>query len=130
MGAPGEAEDEHICVVEAMTIYEKWAHERFSGERMHDPLFAYDDTKLVTRADVQRIVMQSAVAEGVDPNDLGSHSLRIGGASALYAAFRDTALVQRWGRWNSDAFQGYLWEARDMAQGVASSMARADLTMV
>ena len=38
---------------------------------MYDPLFAYDDGKLVTRADVQRVVMQSAVAEGVDPNDLG-----------------------------------------------------------
>ena len=35
-----------------------------------------------------------------------------------------------WGRWHSDAFPGYLWEARDMAQGVASSMAAADLTMV
>ena len=74
--------------------------------------------------------MQSAVAEGMDPNYLGPHSLRIGGASALYAAFSGTALVQRWGRWNSDAYQVYLWEARDMAQGVASSMARADLTMV
>ena len=122
--------DARLCVVEALEIYEGWARERFSGARMYDPLFAFDDAKLVTRADVQRIVMQSAVAEGVDPDDLGSHSLRIGGASALYAAFKDTALVQRWGRWNSDAFQGYLWEARDMAEGVASSMAAADLTMV
>eukprot|EP00959_Pyramimonas_sp_CCMP1952_P299368 6261160-Pyramimonas_sp.AAC.1 len=65
----------------------------------------------------------------MDPNDLGSHSLRIGGASALYAAFKDTALVQRWGRWSSDAFQGYLWEARGMAEGVASSMAATDITM-
>eukprot|EP00959_Pyramimonas_sp_CCMP1952_P024893 522437-Pyramimonas_sp.AAC.1 len=64
---------------------------------MYDPLFAFDDMHLVTRADVQRVVMQSAVAEGMDPNGLGSHSLRIGGAPALHAAFKDTALVQRWG---------------------------------
>ena len=74
--------------------------------------------------------MQSAVAEGVDPNDFGSRSPRIGGASAVCAAFKDTALAQRWGTWNSDAFQDYPWEARDMAQGVASSMAAADLTRV
>ena len=74
--------------------------------------------------------MQSAVAEGVDPNDLGSRGLRIGGASALYEAFKDAALVPREGRWNSDAFQDCLWEARDMARGVAGSMAAAHLTII
>ena len=97
---------------------------------MYEPLSAHDDTRLVTRADVQRVAMQSAVAEGVDPNDLGSRSLRIGGASALCAAFKDTALAQRWGRRNSDAFQGYLLEGRGVAQGVASSAAAVDLTAV
>ena len=61
------------CVVEALAIYEGWARERFTGSRMCDPLFAISDDRLVTRADVQRAAMQAAVAEGVDPNDLGSH---------------------------------------------------------
>eukprot|EP00959_Pyramimonas_sp_CCMP1952_P011420 239727-Pyramimonas_sp.AAC.1 len=74
--------------------------------------------------------MQSAVAEGMGPNDLGSRGLRIGGASALCAAFKDTASAQRWGRWNSDPFQGHLWEARGTAEGVASCMAATDITMV
>ena len=39
-GTQGGAEDEHICVVEALTLYEGWARERFSGARMYDPLFA------------------------------------------------------------------------------------------
>ena len=43
------------------------------------------------------------------PKDIGTHSLRIGGASALWNTFRDTALVQRWGRWTSSAFQSYFW---------------------
>ena len=118
------------CVVEALALYEGWAPERFTGNRKYDPLFAFADEKLVTRADVQRAAMQAAVAEVADPNDMGSHSLRIGGASALYAAFKDAALVQRWGRWKSDAFQDYIWEARDVAEGVASRMAAVDLTMV
>ena len=36
-------DEEHICVVEALEIYEGWARERFSGARMFDPLFAFDD---------------------------------------------------------------------------------------
>ena len=55
--------EEHLCVVEALALYEGWARERFTGARMYDPLFAYDGGKLVTRAEVQRVVMQSAVAE-------------------------------------------------------------------
>ena len=58
------------------------------------------------------------------------HSLRFGGASALWAAYRDSAVVKRWGRWASEAFQGYLWEARGNAAGVATAMASADLTQI
>ena len=74
--------------------------------------------------------MQASVAEGVEPGDFGSRSLRIGGASALCAAYKDAALARRWGRWNSDAFQDYLWDARDMAAGVACQVAAQDLAMV
>ena len=70
------------------------------------------------------------MAAGAAPKDVGTHSLRIGGASALYAKFRDTALVQRWGRWKSDAFHCYLWEAASMAKGVAEQMAIADVALV
>jgi hypothetical protein len=32
------------------------------------------------------------------------------------------------GRWSSDSFQTYIWEARDTAKGVAKKMINADLT--
>ena len=70
------------------------------------------------------------MATGANPDSVGSHSLRIGGASALWAAYKDSALVRRWGRWSSDAFHGYLWDARLAAQGVSDSMAEADLTQI
>ena len=70
------------------------------------------------------------MALGAHAKDVGTHSLRIGGASALYAKFGDTALVQRWGRWKSDAFHSYLWEASSMAKGVAESMGKADVRLV
>ena len=126
-GAQGSAADEHTCAVEAPTLYEGWARERFPGARTYNPLFAYDDERLVRRADAQRIVMQSAAAEGADPNGLGSHSLQSGGASALYAAFEDTARVQRQEMWNSEIFHDHPREARDRAQGVASITAASDM---
>ena len=61
---------------------------------------------------------------------MGTHSLRFGGASALWAAYQDSAVVKRWGRWATEAFHGYLLEARDNAQGVTTAMDEADLTQV
>ena len=68
------------------------------------------------------MLRRAALACGDDPGRMAAHSLRFGGATALWAAFQDSALVQRWGRWKSDAFHGYLWEGRDNARGVAEKM--------
>ena len=79
---------------------------------------------------MQQALCSAAVAVGSDPDSMGSHSLRIGGANALWACYKDNALVRRWGHWSNDAFHGYLWEARESARGVNDSMAAADLTQV
>ena len=34
-------------------------------------------------------------------------------------------LIQRWGRWASQAFQAYLWESPEDARGVAAKMVRS-----
>ena len=81
-------------------------------------------------AQIQAAIAVAAEEESLKPEEFGTHSLRFGGASALWAAYQDTTLVQRWGRWRSQAFQGYLWEAKDNAQGIARDMAKADLTLV
>ncbi len=76
------------------------------------------------------ILERSAEALGVDPDKIGSHSLRFGGATALYAAYQDTGLVQRWGRWSSGAFQGYLWESKESMKGVSKAMAKVTVDMI
>ena len=121
--------DPDFCVVQALADYQRHAPGRF-GPNIQDRLFAWDNGALVQRGEVQAILEQAAAACGVDPQYIGSHSLRFGGATALYAAFRDTAMVQRWGRWSSDAFQGYLWEARNNAKGVAEAMMKADVPAI
>ena len=75
---------------------------------------------------MQEALAHAAADAGADPKDIGTHSLRIGGASALWNTFRDTALVQRWGRWTSSVFQSYLWDAKALAEGVSGRMIAAD----
>ena len=107
------------------------APQRFAGASEEgDPFITWADGKPVTRLDLQAVISRAAVACGDDPSRMGSHSLRFGGATALWAAFRDSALVQRWGRWQSEAFHGYLWEGRDNAKGVAEAMAAAQIAML
>jgi len=110
--------------------YEKWTPERRAKTEQEDPFFILAGGRLVTRGDVQEIIERAAVAAGASPKDVGTHSLRIGGASALYAKFRGTALVQRWGRWKGDASQCYSWEDASTAKGVAEQMAIADVALV
>ena len=118
-----------LCVIEALQRLQVRAPERWQTER-YDPLLRWANSKPLRRHEVQAPIMQAAAALGGDPARIGTHSLRFGGASALWAAYHDSAVVKRWGRWASEAFQGYLWEARGNATGVATAMAGADLTQL
>jgi hypothetical protein len=124
---PGGSE---VCVVSALETYAKHAPHKFTSAANQEPLFQWSNGDYLVRSDVHRKIAAAAVAENLAPEDLGTHSLRIGGASALWAQYKDSALVQRMGRWRSQAFHGYLWEARNANEKVAQEMARADLTMV
>ena len=83
----------------------------------------------ITREQIQDLLERAAVACGLPPERFRSHSLRIGGATALYHHFQDIDIVRRWGRWRSNAFHAYLWDAREQGAGVAAAMA-ADRTVL
>ena len=121
--------DDELCVVQALAEFQAQAPQRF-GPKAEERLFAWENGSLIQRGEVQAILEKAALACGVDPQYIGSHSLRFGGATALWTAYQDTAMVQRWGRWASDAFQGYLTEARGNAKGVAAAMSSADVTSI
>ena len=121
--------DGGLCVVEALQLLQTRAPARWQSEQ-HDPLLRWANGKPLRRHEVQAPVMHAATALGGNPSRIGTHSLRFGGASALWAACCDPAVVKRWGRWASEAFQRYLWEARGNASRVATAMAGADLTQI
>eukprot|EP00974_Lingulodinium_polyedra_P090505 8776385-Lingulodinium_polyedra.AAC.1 len=73
---------------------------------------------------MQKALVAAAEAEGLPPGRFRSHSLRIGGASAMLHATGQFDLVKRFGRWSSDAVHAYLHDSAEQTAGVAAAMAR------
>ena len=68
-------------------------------------------------------LLRSAVAKnGHNPLAFALHSLRVGGATALYRATRDIDLVARFGRWKAAFISAYLWEIHRTMAGLSDYM--------
>ena len=119
-----------ICVVKMMIALRDAFPTRFTDEQ-EEPLFRMKDGNPLYRSEVQGLIQIAAEEIGVDAARYAVHSLRIGGACALLHAGFSIELIQRWGRWASNAFQAYLWESSEDARGVAAKMvaARGSLTV-
>jgi hypothetical protein len=119
-----------ICIVK-MTIAMREAFPERFAEEAEEPLFRLSDGSPLYRSEIQGIIQLAAEETGVDKARYAVHSLRIGGACALLHAGFSIELIQRWGRWASNAFQAYLWESSDDARGVAAKMvaSRGSLTV-
>ena len=115
-----------LCVVAALADYQSMKPERFAGAEADLPLFRLECGKPLQRTDIQSLIQLAAVADGQSTTRYGSHSLRIGGATAMYQATKDLDSVKRYGGWNSDAFHGYLWESHERQRDLAKGMTIAD----
>ena len=108
----------------SMELLRRWAPERFrEGPEGRLPLFRWSNGNVLKREEVQGALQKAAEACGLPPSRFMSHSLRIGGASALYHATNDIEMVKRFGRWSSGAVHSYLWESATQYEGVAAAMA-------
>ena len=85
-------------------------------------MFRKGDGSPITRQEIKGLLERAAVAVGIHPSHLGSHSLRIGGATAMYHAVPDLERLKRFGRWKTGAFHVYLWEAHEPQKGLAEAM--------
>ena len=115
----------HLCVVGALNELRKVVPQRFGqGCEALRPLFRWSSGKVIKRTEVQCLLQRAAKAEGLPPERFLSHSLRIGGASALFQATGEIEAVKRMGRWTSSAVQRYLHDGGETAE-YAKRMARA-----
>ena len=85
-------------------------------------MFRDGEGEPIRRLDIKSLLDEAAEAAGIHPSHLGSHSLRIGGATAMYHAIPDLERLKRFGRWKSSAFHVYLWEAHEPQKGLAEAM--------
>ena len=100
-----------LCPVEALERMRGTWPQRFSatsGEGKR-PLFRWASGAVLKRTEVQLLLQRAAQGVGLPPERFLSHSLRIGGATALYQATADIELVKRMGRWSSSTVQRYLY---------------------
>ena len=120
-------EIENVCVVTALHRLREVAPRRFGrGPESHLPLFRWASGPVIKRLEIQNLLQKAAKALGLPAERFQSHSLRIGGASALYQATGEIEVVKRTGRWTSSAVQRYLHDSGDVLAGLATKMATVD----
>jgi len=84
----------------------------------------------VRSSDMVAVVKQAVTATGTQllgytPDQVGSHSLRAGGAMALFINKHDAIEIQRAGRWTSTTFMEYIHGQLDVVSiGLSTSMAK------
>ena len=87
------------------------------------PLFLLKGGAFLTRDRLQRGMRSGLTAAGLDAAKYATHSLRIGGACSLAASGWDSASIQTFGRWRSDAFLSYIRVSDQMLRKASKSMA-------
>ena len=118
-----------LGAVEAVKFYDMhFPDKMFNQGVAHGPFLTDSHDTHLNRNTLQAVLHKAAEGTGYPAGSFGSHSLRFGGASALWAAFHDTGLVRRWGRWASDSFHTYIWEDRKGSSGIATATAESDIT--
>ena len=60
---------------------------------------------------------------------LGSHSLRIGGATTLHSTGTQDSAIMWFGNWSSPIYLIYCRASKDLASQFAETMARTDVTV-
>jgi hypothetical protein len=117
--------------LEPVVALEAWlARRRVLGIGEDRPLFCHDDGAAITVAQVRAMVKDVMRAAGRDPARFGAHSLRIGGATAAFAAGVSPSLIRLMGRWSSDIYEIYCRMSLESALGVGQAIASAFVSSI
>eukprot|EP00435_Cladocopium_sp_Y103_P042118 s923_g11.t1 len=114
-----------LCPVEALVRMKRFWPNRFrqSSQESAEALFRWATGGVLKRLEIQHFLQKAAEGVGLPGDRFMSHSLRVGGATALYQATADIELVKRMGRWTSSAVHRYLQDGGTVA---SSSRKMAD----
>ena len=125
---PLEASKSHLCPVRNLVKLWKVCPVKF--QRNTDRVFASWRSGKPIKPDRALAVLRAAVFEqGMSPSAFSLHSLRAGGATALYRATGNIELVARMGRWETSSISAYLWESHEIMRGLGKLMAQGGHTL-
>eukprot|EP00644_Phytophthora_capsici_P007793 jgi/Phyca11/126023/e_gw1.61.219.1 len=112
------SETQWCCPVRAIWFLVE--HHRTVSEDPDELLCKVKKNEFLRSNDVNKWIKKAANLAGQDSSRFSTHSLRIGGATALFAGGIDSLTIKLFGRWRSAVFERY---TRIQAQ-VTTAMAR------
>ena len=115
------------CAVKAMLRWHAAEQEHFS--RVGSPMFSDAHGSVMSAARMQTLLKCAAVALGMKPERVATHSLRIGMVTWMYQAGFGLETIKRQGRWTSNVVHVYLWEGTGQASSIAERMASVDFVL-
>ena len=103
IGAGGKYIDAHAEIMEMLRI-----DPVDRGHAAATPMFRHANGAAFSVAELRDIVKALMRSVGEPAEEFGAHSLRIGGATALFAAGADPIHIRTMGRWSSDCYRLYV----------------------
>ncbi|ETI30304.1 hypothetical protein F443_22572 [Phytophthora nicotianae P1569] len=98
------------------------SHHKTLGVAPESHLCRIDSSTNLQVRDVVKVIKMAAAKAGYHPKRFGSHSLRSGGATALFNAGFDSLAVELFRRWKSDAVERYTRIGRRLTEKMAQQM--------
>ena len=120
--------NKHICVVRALVALHSAFPAKFANKR-DTPFACWRNGGAIPAPHVASIIRASIFKQGRASDSYSLHSLRAGGATALYRATRDIELVARFGRWRTASISAYLWESDQAMAGLSALMTQGGHTL-
>lgn len=96
-----------------------------SGPGTDQPVFGMPSGRVIGRSLIAQVLREAAVALGYPAARVSTHSLRYGGATALYQQGYTAEEIRYHGRWRSDCWMGYAHRLAEKSKGLAKDIFRA-----
>jgi hypothetical protein len=117
-----DANDSPACTVRLYNRLRALDPGFFSKENGDAFLFTLANGQVMGYGPQEKLLRGGAERLGFNPMGISLHSLRAGGATAMWHAGYNTFAIQGRGRWRSDAYKVYIWEGRERARDVATQV--------
>ena len=118
----------HICLIASLRRLARIFPARFQKPDTQ-PFARWANGKPIKDHELNQLVREGASAMGYPTEHYSLHSLRSGGATALWSATKNSELVKRFFRWKSDAFTSYLWDQIGEYREVSNLMTRVNVNL-